>query len=281
LKNTAPVWDIRPIRGWQSLNVKELWNYRELLYFLAWRDIKVRYKQTAIGVAWSVLQPLALMLIFTIFFGRFAGISSEGIPYPLFALAGILPWQLFSRVLTESTNSLITEQGLITKVYFPRLLVPMAAGVAGLLDLLIGMSLLLVLMAFYRLTPGVEILLLPFFSALMLVAALGVSFWLSSLNVEYRDVAHAVPFLVQIWFFVTPVVYPSTIIPARWRFLQALNPMTSVVSGFRSSLLHTALIGESGLIASTCVAVSLLVSGVFWFRRCEASFVDAIGSGGH
>jgi lipopolysaccharide transport system permease protein len=271
---------IRPSAGWWAVDLRELWAYRELIYFLTWRDIKVRYKQTAIGVAWAVLQPAALMLVFTVFFGRLARMPSDGIPYPLFAYAGLLPWQLFSRTITESTSSLITDQRLITRVYFPRIIVPIAATLAAVVDFLVASVLLFGLLLFYQVTPGATVLWLPVFVLLMLMTALGAGFWLSALNVEYRDVAYAVPFLNQFWLFVTPVVYPTSVVPEGWRLLYGLNPMVGVVEGFRWALLGVGQ-GPSPVIAgSAVVAVALFASGLIWFRRRERTFVDAIGSGG-
>ncbi len=275
----APVFVIQPTRGWRFLDLRELWFYRELIYLLAWRDIKVRYKQTAIGVAWAILQPLAMMVVFTLFFGKLAKVPSEGVPYPLFAFAALLPWQLFSRAVAESTNSLVTDQRLITRVYFPRIIVPLATTLAATADFVIAAGLLVVLMLIYGVTPGAAVVALPGFVLLMLVTALGVGFWLSALNVEYRDVMYIVPFINQLWLFVTPVVYPSSLVPERWRLLYGLNPMTGVVEGFRWALLGVRGASSPMLAVSALVAVSLFVSGIIWFRRRERAFVDAIGSG--
>jgi lipopolysaccharide transport system permease protein len=275
-----PVVVIRPTTGWRGLDLRELWAYRELIYFLTWRDIKVRYKQTAIGVAWAVLQPLALMLVFTLFFGRLAKVPSDGIPYPLFAYAGLLPWQLFSRTIAESTNSLITDQRLVTRVYFPRIIVPIATSLAAVLDFVISGVLLVGLMIVYGVTPGVGVVWLPLFVLLMLVTALGAGFWLSALNVEFRDVAYAVPFLNQFWLFITPVVYPSSVVPEAWRVLYGLNPMAGVVEGFRWALLGAGAGPSAMTAASAVVAVVLFATGAVWFRRRERTFVDVIGSGG-
>jgi lipopolysaccharide transport system permease protein len=277
---STPVVVIRPSRGWRLPDLAELWAYRELIYFLTWRDIKVRYKQTAIGVAWAVLQPLALMTVFTLFFGRLAKVPSDGIPYPLFAYAGLLPWQLFSRTIAESTNSLITDQRLVTRVYFPRIIVPAATVCAAVLDFAISGILLVGLMAVYGVAPGVRALWLPVFVLLMLVTALGVGFWLSALNVEFRDVAYAVPFLNQLWLFLTPVVYPSSVVPETWRPLLGLNPMAGVVEGFRWALLGAGQGPSPFLAVSAATALVLFVSGAVWFRRRERTFVDTIGSGG-
>jgi len=277
---TPVVFHIRRTQGWRFLDLRELWEYRELAYFLVWRDITVRYKQAAIGVAWALLQPLAMMIVFTLFFGKLARIPSEKIPYPLFALAGLLPWQLFSRTISESCNSLITDQKLVTRVYFPRILIPTATTFAALLDFGIALVLLAILMAFYGVTPGLHVLWIPAFVALMVTASLGVGYWLSSINVEYRDVAYTVPFLNQLWLFITPVVYPSEIVPERWRPLFGLNPMAGVVEGFRWALLGVGPGPSPMLWASTGMAIFLFVSGIIWFRRRERSFVDTLGSGG-
>lgn len=277
---TTPVFVIRPTKGWRFLDLRELWAYRELIYFLVWRDIKVRYKQTAIGVAWAILQPLAMMVVFTLFFGRLAKLPSEGVPYPLFAYAALLPWQLFSRAISDSTTSLITDQRLITRVYFPRIIVPLATTMAATVDFVIAAGLLVVLMFIYGVTPGAVVVWLPVFVLLMLVTALGVGFWLSALNVEYRDVMYTVPFLNQFWLFLTPVVYPSSLVPEPWRVLYGLNPMVGVVEGFRWALLGIGDGPSPMLTASTLVAVSLFVSGIVWFRSRERTFVDTIGSGG-
>lgn len=277
----TPRWlRIQPTRGWAALNLAELWQYRELIYFLAWRDVKVRYKQTIIGVAWVLLQPLAMMAIFWLLFGRMGNLPSDGMPYPLFVLVALLPWQFFSRVISESTNSLITDQRLITRVYFPRLVVPIATGLTALVDFGLAMCLVAVLMMIFGVVPGSAILFLPLIVVLMFAAALGVGFWLSALNVEYRDVMHAVPFLVQFWFFATPVVYSTSLLPEQWQFLFGLNPMTAVVDGFRWCLLGSGA-GLSLMSAlSAFVAMVLFVSGLIWFRRRERSFVDSLGSGG-
>jgi len=275
-----PVFVIRPTRGWHFLDLRELWTYRELIYFLTWRDIKVRYKQTAIGVVWAVLQPLAMMLVFTLFFGRLAQIPSDGIPYPLFAYAALLPWHLFSRSISESTNSLVTDQRLIGRVYFPRMIVPMAVTLAAIVDFVIASGLLLILMLFYGVLPGVAVVWLPFFVFTLLATALGVGFWLSALNIEYRDVMYAVPFLSQFWLFVTPVVYPSSLVPEQWRVLYGLNPMAGVVEGFRWALLGTGNVDVPMVCISSAVAIFLLLSSIAWFRHQERTFVDAIGSGG-
>lgn len=262
------------------LDLRELWAYRELIYFLTWRDIKVRYKQTAIGIAWVLLQPLAMMIVFTLFFGNLAGVSSQGVPYPVFVLTALIPWQLFSRAITDSTNSLVTDQRLITRVYFPRIIVPISTVLAALVDFLISCLLLIVLMLGYGVPLRPEIAFVPIFTLLMLIAALGVGFWLSALNVEYRDVMYTMPFLNQFWFFITPVVYPITVVPEKLRLLYGFNPMAGVTEGFRWALLGTGPIASSTIASSAIAAFIIFTTGIVWFRRRERTFIDAIGSGG-
>ena len=277
----GPMWSrIQPCKRWTNLNLLELWQYRELIYFLAWRDVKVRYKQTVIGVAWVLLQPLAMMAVFWLIFGRTAQLPSDGVPYPLYVLVALVPWQFFSRVISESTSSLITDQRLITRVYFPRLVVPIATALTALVDFGLGMCLVGVLMVWFEILPGSTVAFLPLVLVLMLGAALGVGFWLSALNVEYRDVMHAVPFLGQLWFFLTPVVYATSWLPQQWEMLLGLNPMTAVVDGFRYCLLGGKSVESSIAALSVAVAIGLFVSGIIWFRRRERSFVDYLGSGG-
>lgn len=271
-----PTVVIQPRRGVQLLDLREIWGYRELLGILAWRDLKVRYKQTVIGVAWAVLQPLAMMAVFTIFFGRLARLPSDGLPYPLFALSALLPWGLFARVLASSADSLIRDQRLISKVYFPRLIVPLSTSLAALVDFAISLVLLIALMAAYRVNVDIRILVLPLLTLLLLVAALGVGFWLSALNVEFRDVQQTLPFLTQLWFFLTPVVYPTSMLPEGFRILYALNPMVGVVEGFRWSLLGTAAPLPSAIWVSTLSALALFVTGLLYFRSRERSFADSL-----
>ncbi len=267
---------IKPAQGWVSLHLKELWEYRELFYFLVWRDMKVRYKQTILGVAWAILQPVFTMFVFTVFFGWLAHMPSDGVPYPIFAYSALLPWQLFVRSLTASSNSVVANENLITKVYFPRLVAPLSATVAGVLDFAIASVVLFVMMWFYHIVPTSAVWLLPLFVLLAIATALGVGLWLSALNVQYRDVGHAIPFLTQIWLFVTPIVYPSSLVPEPWRIVYGLNPMVGVVEGFRWSLLGTGS-GPGGILtASTLVACALLVSGMFYFRRMEQTFADTV-----
>ncbi|PWT70524.1 MAG: phosphate ABC transporter permease [Chloroflexi bacterium] len=276
---TGPWKRLQPSRGWTSLNLTELWQYRELAYFLAWRDVKVRYKQTVIGVAWVLLQPLAMMGVFWLLFGRIAQLPSDDVPYPLYLLVALVPWQFFSRVIADSTNSLITDQRLITRVYFPRLVVPIATALTALVDFSLAMCLVVLSMIWVGIVPGSALLFLPIAVLLMATAALGIGFWLSALNVEYRDVMHAVPFLVQFWFFVTPVIYGTSILPDSWQWVFAFNPMTSVVETFRWCLLNTPQTGSYISAISAVLAIGSFFTGMIWFRRRERFFVDSLGGG--
>ena len=267
---------IAPARSWPSVDLGELWDYRELLYFLTWRDLKVRYKQTALGAAWAIIQPLFMMLVFSLFFGRLARVPSDGIPYPVFTLCALLPWQLFAHALTESSNSLVGNQNLITKVYFPRLVAPLSAVLGGLVDFAIAFVMLLGMMLLYGIVPGRQILALPAFIVLAVVTPLAVGLWLAALNVQYRDVRYTINFLVQFWLFATPVAYPSSIVPAKWRVLYSLNPMVGVVEGFRWSLLGKPESPSSLVLVSTVVVLTLLVGGLFYFRRMEQQFADVV-----
>lgn len=271
---SMPVLVIRPSKGFLRLNLGDLWEYRELLYFLVWRDIKVRYKQTVLGAAWAIIQPVMTMIVFSIFFGRLAKVPSDGIPYPVFAFAALLPWQLFAFALTESSNSLVGSQNLITKVYFPRLVIPLASVLAGLVDFAIAFVVLFGLMLYYHITPTAAVAWLPLFVGLALATALSVGLWLSALNVKYRDVRYTIPFLTQLWMFATPVAYPSSLIPQPWRTWYGLNPMAGVVEGFRWALLGKS--GGPGLLlwVSVAAVLILLVGGLFYFRRMESTFAD-------
>jgi len=267
---------IRPSRGWVSLRLNQLWEYRELLYFLIWRDIKVRYKQTVLGAAWAIIQPFFTMVVFSIFFGRLAKVPSDGLPYPIFAYCALLPWQLFSHALIESGNSLVGNQNLITKVYFPRLVIPLAAVLAGLVDFAITFLVLLGMMAYYGIVPTVAIATLPLFILLVIATALAVGLWLSALNVQYRDVRYTIPFLTQFWLFATPIAYPSSLVPERWRVFYGLNPMAGVVESFRWALLGTANAPGPMLAVSMGVVLILLVGGLYYFRRMEKTFADVV-----
>jgi lipopolysaccharide transport system permease protein len=276
LPKVIPSLTIRPASGWSPLGLRELWEYRELLYFLTWRDIKVRYKQTALGVAWAVIQPLFMMLVFSLFFGRLAKVPSDNIPYPVFAFCALLPWQLFAHALAESSNSLVANERLITKVYFPRLVVPLSAVLAGLMDFAISFLVLIAMMFFYGITPQLSILTLPLFILLAILTALGVGLWLSALNVQYRDVRYTLTFLTQFWLFATPVAYPSSLIPEKWRALYGLNPMAGVVEGFRWALLGRTEPPSLMLIVSSAVTLLVLFGGLYYFKRMEESFADIV-----
>jgi len=263
-------------RRFSGFRLGELWTYRELLYFLVWRDIKVRYKQTALGAAWVIIQPVLTMVVFTLFFGNLAKVPSDGLPYPIFVYTGLVPWTLFAYSLTESSGSLVSNQNLITKVYFPRLIIPLASVLAGLVDFAISFSVLLLLMLYYGITPTLLVLTVPAFVLLAVLAALSVGIWLSALNVEFRDVRYTIPFLTQIWMFVTPLAYASSLIPERWRLIYGLNPMAGVVEGFRWALLGRTNAPGFLLAASIPVVFLLLVGGVYYFRRMERSFADVV-----
>jgi len=274
MREALPVLRIEPSSGWVSLRLGELWEYRELLYFLVWRDIKVRYKQTALGAAWAILQPVLTMVVFSVFFGRLAKVPSDGIPYPVFALAALVPWQLFAYSVSESTNSLVVSQNLIKKVYFPRLVIPVASVLAGLVDFAISFVALVGLMTYYGIRPTAAIAILPLFILLAVASALCVGLWLSALNVQFRDVRYTIPFLTQFWMFVTPVAYPSSLIPGKWRTVFGLNPMAGVVEGFRWALLGKATSLGPLLAVSIGVVVVLLFGGLVYFRRMESTFAD-------
>ncbi len=271
-----PTYSIEPPKGWASIGLRELWEYRELLYFLTWRDVKVRYKQTALGAAWAVIQPFFMMVVFSLFFGKLAGIPSDGIPYPVFAFCGLLPWQLFAHSLTESSNSLVANERLITKVYFPRLVVPIAAVLGGLVDFAIAFVILLLMMIYFGIVPGWQIVTLPGFILLAVMTALSVGLWLSALNVKYRDVRYTINFMIQFWLFATPVAYPSSLIPEQWRWLYGLNPMAGVVEGFRWALLGKTDPPGALLAVSVTVVILLLVGGLYYFRRMEQEFADVV-----
>ena len=270
-----PLVVIQPSKRLSLLNLKDIWAYRELLFFLTWRDVKVRYKQTALGAAWAILQPLFMMIIFTIFFGRLAGVASAGIPYPLFALAGLVPWTFFANAITASGNSLVGSANLITKVYFPRLIVPAAAMLAGLVDFVLAFVLLCLLMLYYRVTLTVQVLFLPVLVLLTALFALGVGTWMSALNVKYRDVRFALPFIIQLWLFVSSVILPSSSVPEKWRWLLLLNPMSAIIEGYRSALFGLPFDWPALGIASV-LTVAVLLYSLYSFGRVERSFADII-----
>ena len=272
----ARVIRIAPSKGWVPLRLNELWEYRELLYFLTWRDIKVRYKQTALGAAWAIIQPVFTMVLFSLFFGRLAKMPSDGVPYPIFSMAGLVPWTFFVYGLTQSSNSLVGSQNLIKKVYFPRLVIPISSLCSGLVDFAIAFVILFVMMIFYGISPGWNILWIPAFIVLTLVTSLGTGLWLSALNVQYRDVRFTIPFLTQFWMFATPIAYPSSLLSEPWRTVYGLNPMVGVVEGFRWGLLGTQTQPGPIILASIGAALFLMVSGAFYFRRMERTFADVV-----
>jgi homopolymeric O-antigen transport system permease protein len=271
-----PVRRIQPVHGLVPLELDELWDYRELLYFLTWRQVKIRYKQTALGIAWAIIQPLFTMLIFSVVFGRFGRVPSDGVPYPVFAFCALLPWQLFSFALTESANSVIADPRLITKVYFPRLIIPMAAICVGLADFAVAFLVLLALMFYYGLLPTVAVLTLPLWTLLAIATALAAGVWLSAVNVRYRDVRYTLPFLSQLWLFATPVAYPLSMVPPQWRPLFALNPMVGVVEGFRWALLGHGSAPLAAIAVSAAVVLVVLTGGLYYFRRTELTFADMV-----
>ncbi len=275
---------LRPSSGWSALNLADLWHYRELIYFLIWRDLKVRYKQTLLGASWAILQPFLTMVVFTIFFGRLAKIPSDNVPYPIFSYTGLLPWTLFTKAITDAGRSLVANRAMITKIYFPRLVIPMASVLSGVVDFALAFVVLIGMMLYYNSAWGGEysfvvtraVLALPLFLLLALITALGVSLWLAALNVIYRDINYILPFLTQFWLFVTPIAYPASMVPEKWRLLYALNPMAGVVEGFRWALLNTDTAPGPMLLVSTTIALIVLVSGLFYFRRMERDFADLV-----
>jgi len=276
VSSVAPVIVVKPSKGWISLKLRETWQYRELLYFLTWRDIKVRYKQTVLGAAWAIVQPFFTMVVFSLFFGKLAKVPSDGIPYPIFAYAALVPWTFFANGLSQSSNSLVGSANLIKKVYFPRLVVPISSVISGVFDFILAFVVLLGMMLYYGIFPTVNIVWLPLLLLLTLTTSLGVGLWLSTLNVQFRDVSYIVPFLTQFWLFATPIAYPSSLLPQPWRTLYGINPMVGVVEGFRWALLGTDTAPGPIIIVSSLVALALLVGGTFYFRRLEKSFADVI-----
>jgi len=271
-----PALVLEPSTGWVPLRLREIWRYRELLYFLVWRDVKVHYTQTALGAAWALIQPFFTMVVFSIFFGYLAKVPSDGVPYPLFSYAALVPWTFFANGLTQSSNSLVGSAHLITKVYFPRLVVPVAAVLGGVVDLALSFLLLLAMLSYYGRPPGWNILWVPLFLMLALVTALGASLWLSALNVEYRDVRFAVPFLCQLWLFATPIAYPSSMLREPWHTVYGLNPMVGVVEGFRWAVLGAPGAPGRTIVVSAVTAIAMLAGGAFYFRRMERTFADVV-----
>jgi len=285
LGSAGTPWDetvITPVDGWHPGRLRDLWEYRELLFFLVWRDVKVRYKQTALGATWAILQPTLAMIVFTVVFGHIAGVSSNGVPYPLFAYAGILPWTFVAQTVTQASGSLIASSNLISKVYFPRLAVPISCVVSGVVDVVIASLMLAVLMVYYQVGPSASAVWIPALVVIAFSTALGIGAWLAALNVEYRDVRYVVPFLVQIWLFLTPVIYPASTVTAKIEaaglpgWIYGLNPMVGVVEGFRWALLGVAPPGLGTMVASAAAAAALLATGVGYFLRMEATFADVV-----
>jgi lipopolysaccharide transport system permease protein len=270
-----PIVVIEPRRRSLAKNLQDLWQYRDLLYVLALRDIKVRYKQTVLGILWVIIQPLFMMIIFTLFFGRLAGIPSDGIPYPLFAYAGLLPWTFFSNAVNNSGNSLVGNSSLITKVYFPRMIIPIAAVGAGLIDFVIAFGLLVFLMIYFGIGFSLNILVLPILALLTALLAMGVGMWMSALNVKYRDIRYALPFLLQLWMFTTPIIYPSSLIPDKWRWLFKINPLTGLIEGFRSAIFGKPF-DLMGLGISIFIIFVILIYSTYTFRQMERSFADIV-----
>lgn len=271
-----PVVRVEPARGWLSLGLRELWEYRDLLYFLTWRDIKVRYKQTILGAAWAIIQPFMTMVVFSLFFGRLAKVPSDDIPYPIFSYAALVPWTFFANGLSQSAGSLVGNANLIKKVYFPRLAIPLSTVFSGVIDFVLAFVVLLGMMLYYSIAPTANVVWLPGFLLLALVTSLGVGLWLTAMNVQFRDVRYAVPFLVQLWLFATPIAYPSSLLPERWRMLYGLNPMAGVVEGFRWALLGTETAQGPLIAVSAVAAVLMLISGALYFKRMEDTFADVV-----
>lgn len=268
---------IQPTKGWRSIDFKELWLYRELLYFFTWKDIKVRYKQTILGVLWVILQPLITMVVFSIFFGKFANVPSEGVPYPVFVFAGLLPWTLFTQGVTRSVDRILSDTTLIKKVYFPRLLIPISASLSALIDFFVAFSILILLMFVYHFVPMLKgVVLFPFLVMLIFFCTIGVGCWLSAVNVMYRDVRYITPFFIQMGLFITPVIYPTTVVPERYVWVLYLNPMAGAIEAFRASLLGHKALPVLGLGLSAAIAALLFVSGIYFFRRMERQFADVI-----
>lgn len=271
-----PTTIIRPSGGWRSLDLKDLWQYRELLYFLGLRDVKVRYKQTVLGAAWAIIQPFLTMIVFSLFFGKLAMMPSDGIPYPIFAFAALVPWTFFANGLSQAANSLVGSANLIKKVYFPRLIIPISSILSGIVDFGLAFLVLLGMMLYYGIVPTANVIWLAPLLVLALVTALGAGFWLSAMNVQFRDVRYTIPFLTQFWLFATPIAYPSSLLSEPWRTIYGLNPMVGVVEGFRWALLGTQTAPGATILVSAMVATTLLVTGAFYFRRMEKTFADTV-----
>jgi lipopolysaccharide transport system permease protein len=262
--------------GWRALDLQEIWRYRELLYFLSWRDIKVRYKQTALGALWAILQPFLTMVVFSLFFGKLAKMPSDGIPYPIFAFAALVPWTFFSNGLTQSGNSLVQSGGMLKKVYFPRVIVPISSVISGAVDFVFAFIVLIGMMLWYGIMPTANVAWLPLLLLLAFGTSLGVGLWLSAMNVQFRDVRYTIPFLTQFWLFATPIAYPSSLLSEPWRTIYGLNPMVGVVEGFRWALLGTATAPGPLILVSAVTMLTILASGMFYFRRMETTFADVV-----
>ena len=267
---------LKPSTGWAALNLQDLWLYRELIFFMTWRDLKVRYKQTLLGASWAILQPFRTMVVFSIFFGNHAKVPSDGVPYPIFSYTALIPWTLFSKALQDASRSLVANSHMITKVYFPRMILPLSSVIAGVVDFFIAFIVLLGMMVFFHIIPTAKIWVLPFFLLLALITAVGVGLWLSALNVLFRDINYILPFLTQFWMYLTPIAYPSSMVPLKWRVIYALNPMVGVVDGFRWALLGTGQPPGVVAMVSSIVALLLLISGMFFLRRMERLFADMV-----
>lgn len=272
----VPTIRIKPVKGWAPLKLGELWAYRELLYFFVWRDIKVRYKQTVLGASWAIIQPVFTMVIFSLFFGRLAKVPSDGLPYPIFSYAALVPWTYFASSLSQAANSMVGNANMLKKIYFPRLTMPVATLLAGIVDFVLAFIVLLGMMLFYGFVPTFNVIWLPLFLLLALITSLGVGLWLAALNVQFRDVRYTVPFITQAWLFLTPIAYPSSLLSDRWKLLYGINPMAGVVEGFRWALLGTDTAPGPMIIVSSLVALAILVSGLFYFRRMEKTFADIV-----
>jgi len=270
-----PIMDIYPVSGWVAVNFAELWAYRELLYFFTWRDIKLRYKQTILGAAWAIIRPVLMMIVFSLIFGNLLNVPSEGIPYPLFNFAALLPWTLFSEGITRSSNSLTEDVGLIQKVYFPRMLKPLASILAPMLDFAIAFVIFIGMMFFFGFPLTINMLWLPVFLLLALLTTLGVGLWMSAVNVQYRDVRYVLPFVIHLWLFISPVVYSSNLLSGPYQILYGLNPMAGVIEGFRWALLGTTAPSPL-MVASAAIIIVLLISGAYYFRRVEKIFADVV-----
>jgi lipopolysaccharide transport system permease protein len=275
-ETSLPVARIQPTGSFLTLNLRELWDYRELLYFLVWRDVRVRYKQTVIGIAWAILQPVLTMVVFSVFFGQLAKIPSEGMPYPIFYYSALLPWMYFAQALTSTTNSMVANQRIITRIYFPRVILPLAAVLTGIVDFAVAFVVLLAMLVWYGSMPPMAMLLMPFLLVTTVMTALGVGLWLAALNALYRDVQYITPFLVQFWLFASPVVYPSSLVPERWQWLYGLNPMAGVISGFRWALTGTGQAPGVLFLASTFAMLLILIGGILYLQRMEDQIVDMV-----